>query len=94
MLLNEPKPIPANPKLWNSLRAQARAKFPHSGLEGTLPYPAAKWLKAEYDRQGGQYVTSKQDINPRLRDNEQDAEDAKKRKIAEEKRKKKKANLL
>ena len=86
--------LPANPKLWNSLREQARAKFPHSGSSGALPFPAAKWLSEEYARQGGQYVSSKRDIDPKLRDYDQEAEDAKKRKEQELKRKKKKANLL
>ena len=94
MNLDQPQAIPGNPKLWDSLRSQARAKFPHSGLNGPLPFPAAKWLRDEYNRQGGQYVDSKEQIDPKLRDYKQEAEDSKKRKISELKRKKKKANLL
>ena len=79
---------PANPKLWNLLRNQARAKYP-SRVTKNLSFPASKWLRDEYARQGGQFVASKRDVDPKLRDEKQDAEDAKKRKEAEKKKKEK-----
>jgi hypothetical protein len=78
---------PANPKLWNLLRSQAKAKYPSHGKN--LSFPASKWLRDEYARQGGKFVASKRDVDPKLRDDRQDAEDAKKRKEAEKKRKEK-----
>jgi hypothetical protein len=43
--------------------AQARAKF------RTYPSPAAAhWVHAKYVQMGGQFVKSKKDIDPRMRD--------------------------
>jgi hypothetical protein len=86
------KPIPQNQKLWDLLIGQAKAKFPsHSD---NLSFPGAKWVSAEYTRQGGQYVDSKNDIPANLRDLQKDAEDAKKRKLAEAKRKNKQRGFI
>jgi hypothetical protein len=58
-----PKRNPANPKLWNMLTAQARAKFT------TYPSPAAAhWVHSHYVQMGGNFVDSKKEIDPRFRD--------------------------
>jgi hypothetical protein len=74
-----PKQYPANPKLWNMLAVQARAKF------RVYPSPAAgHWLRTHYSQLGGQFVNSKKEVNPKMRDY---VEEEKKKK--EEKAKKK-----
>jgi len=79
------KPIPENQKLWSLLLGQAKAKYPSHG--DNVSFPGAKWLSSEYARQGGKYVGSKHDIPENLRDKRKEAEDAKKRKLAEAKKK-------
>jgi hypothetical protein len=72
------KQIAANPKLWNTITAQAGAKFSKNS-------PArGHWIHARYNQMGGQYVKSKKDIDPRFRDYAQEERDKK------EKEKKKK----
>lgn len=73
-----PTQIPANPKLWNMVTAQAGAKFSKNS-------PArGHWIHAKYNQMGGQYVKSKKDIDPRFRDYAQEKRDK------EEEQKKKK----
>jgi hypothetical protein len=84
--------VPANPKLWNLLLGQAKAKYPSRSKN--LAFPASKWLREEYARQGGKFVASKREVDPKLRDVKKDAEDAKKRKIAEKKKKQKQLGFL
>ena len=44
---------PANPKLWDMLSAQARAKF------ATYPSPgASNWVHKQYVQHGGQFITT------------------------------------
>lgn len=44
--------VPANPKLWQMLATQAKAKFPkYPSL------PASKWIHQEYVKKGGQFVS-------------------------------------
>ncbi|CAB4175303.1 hypothetical protein UFOVP965_142 [uncultured Caudovirales phage] len=58
-----PKQLPANPKQWNMLTAQARSKF------RTYPSPAAAhWVHSHYVQLGGRFVDSKKEIDPRFRD--------------------------
>lgn len=67
-----PKQLPANPKMWNMLTTQARSKFT------TYPSPAAAhWVHSRYVAMGGQFVESKKEIDPRLRDYVQEARDKK-----------------
>lgn len=84
--------VPANPKLWNLLLRQAKAKYPSHGKN--LAFPASKWLREEYSRQGGKFVGSKKEVDPKLRDIKQDQEDSKKRKLAEKKKKEKQKGFL
>lgn len=74
-----PKQLPANPKLWNMYVAQAKAKF------RVYPSPAAAhWVHSHYAQVGGQFVTSKKEIDPRFRDYVQEGIDEK---IASQKQK-------
>jgi hypothetical protein len=84
--------VPENPKLWNLLLDQARAKHPSHGVG--LSYPAAKFVREEYERQGGSYVGSKLEVPEKNRDLEKEAEDKKKNKEAEVKRKNKQRGFL
>jgi len=53
---------PANPKLWNMITAQANSKFSKNS-------PArGHWIHSRYNAMGGQYVNSKREVDPRLRD--------------------------
>lgn len=67
-----PKQYPANPKMWNMLTAQARAKFT------TYPSPAAAhWVRSRYEQMGGRMVDSKTEIDPKFRDYDQEERDKK-----------------
>jgi hypothetical protein len=66
------KQEPANPKMYNMVVAQAKAKFT------TYPSPAAAhWVRARYNQMGGQYVKSKKEVDPRFRDYAQEEKDKK-----------------
>lgn len=78
--------FPANPQLWNRLVSQAKAKFPHSNPRGGVNRAGAKWIKEEYAREGGQYVESKQDVDPKFRDYKKEEADKKRRKENEKKK--------
>ena len=67
-----PKGLPANPKQWNMIVAQARTKFT------TYPSPAAAhWVHTRYVQMGGKFVQSKKEIDPRFRDYVQEERDKK-----------------
>ena len=83
---------PANPKLYNSLSEQARTKYPNKGKG--LGWAGAKWLKAEYEKQGGTFVASKKFVDPEKRDYQQEKKDAVKRKTTELKKKRKKQGFI
>jgi hypothetical protein len=62
---------PANPKLWNMLTVQADSKFSKNS-------PArGHWIHSRYNAMGGQYVNSKREVDPRMRDYVQEAKDKK-----------------
>jgi hypothetical protein len=83
---------PANPKLYNSLSEQARTKYPNKGKG--LGWAGAKWLKAEYEKQGGTFVASKKFVDPEKRDYQQEKKDAIKRKTTELKKKRKNQGFI
>lgn len=85
---------PANPQLWNRLVQQARAKFPHSNPKGGLTFPEASWVKKEYARTGGQFVDSKEDVDPRFRDYKKEADDKKRRKENELKKRRDRGEIV
>ena len=72
-----PDQIPANPKLYNMVTVQASARFSKNS-------PAkAHWIHAKYTQMGGQFVKSKKDVDPRMRDY---AAEAQKKKEEEQKK--------
>jgi hypothetical protein len=85
---------PGNPKLWNRLKAQAIAKYPHQAADGKLSFAAAKWIKEEYIREGGNYVNSINEVDPKNRDFEAEEKTKEKNKKQAKKRAMKKANLV
>jgi hypothetical protein len=84
---------PDNPKLYNMLLQQAKAKFPSHKPNG-LSYPAAKWFGNEYARQGGKYVDSIKQVDPQKRDFKEEEVKKKKRKVADHKNKLKKQGFV
>lgn len=59
---------PANPRLWNMITAQAATRFSKNS-------PArGHWIHSKYNAMGGQYVNSKREVDPRLRDYVAEAE--------------------
>lgn len=78
--------IPSNQVLWNSLVSQAKAKYPSRRSKG-LSFAAASWVKQQYASKGGQYVSSKAEVE--IRDTKKELIDKKKRKEADIKRRKK-----
>jgi len=66
-----PEQVPANPKLWNMVKAQSKTRFSKNS-------PAsAHWIHAKYQQMGGNFVKSKKEVDPRLRDYTQEAMDKK-----------------
>jgi hypothetical protein len=66
-----PEQVPANPKLWNMVKAQSKTRFSKNS-------PAsAHWIHAKYQQMGGNFVKSKKEVDPRLRDYTQEAIDKK-----------------
>ena len=84
---------PNNPKLYNMLLQQAKAQFPSHKPNG-LSFPAAKWFGQEYAREGGGFVDSIKQVDPKLRDFKQEAIVKEKRKEALDKKKKKQAGFV
>ena len=84
---------PNNPKLYNMLLQQAKAKFPSHKPNG-LSFPAAKWFGQEYAREGGGFVDSIKQVDPKLRDFKQEEIDKEKRQAALEKKKKKQSGFV
>lgn len=84
---------PSNPKLYNMLLAQAKAKYPSRKLNG-LSFPAAKWFGNEYARQGGGFVDSIKEVDPKLRDVKQENIEKEKRKKSDAEKKKKQSGFV
>jgi len=84
---------PSNPKLYNMLLAQAKARFPSHKPNG-LSFPAAKWFGQEYAREGGGFVDSIKQVDPKLRDFKEEDIKKEKRKEALEKKKKKQSGFV
>ena len=85
---------PSNPKLWNRLKAQSIAKYPHQSADGRLSFAAGKWLRQEYIAQGGGFVNSIEEVDPKDRDFKAEEEKKVKTKKQAKKRAMKKANLV
>lgn len=58
-----PKQLPANPRMWNMITAQAKSRF------AKYPSPAAAhWVHSRYVQMGGKFVSSQKEIDPKMRD--------------------------
>jgi hypothetical protein len=67
-----PQQYPANPRLWNTITVQAKTRF------AKYPSPAAAhWVHAKYEQLGGRFVDSQKEVDPRMRDRAQEAQDKK-----------------
>jgi hypothetical protein len=65
-------PQPDNPKLYDALTSQAMAKYPsHKNPSGLSP-AAGKWRQNAYLSQGGGFVNSIQQVDPKNRDFKQE----------------------
>ena len=68
---DEGQEYPANPRLWNMVRTQAKSRFSKES-------PAsAHWIRTHYSQMGGRFVSSKKDIDPRNRDVVEEAKEKK-----------------
>jgi hypothetical protein len=85
--------VPENQKLWDSLVQQAQARYP-SHRVGGLSWPAAKWVREQYQLKGGGYVGSKREVPPQFRDKVKNAKDQKRERENRIKNEKKKRGLL
>lgn len=85
---------PANPQLWNSILGRAKSRFPHARADGGVTFPEASWASKEYKREGGQYVNSKSDVDPRFRDYKKEAEDKKRRKEKEKQKRRDQGQIV
>ena len=86
-------PQPDNPKLWNTLGRQAMAKYPSQRTAG-LSGVAGRWRQAQYVEQGGGFVQSIKQVDPKKRDVKQEAVDKSKRQKKAAKNKIKKAGFV
>lgn len=57
---------------------QALAKYPPKSPRANTTFAANKWASEEYQRRGGQYVDSKNEVQPSMRDPKTDLEKKKK----------------
>ena len=78
--------VAANQKLWNRLMKQALAKYPARSPQATTSFAANRWAASQYQKMGGQYVDSKSQVQPNMRDPKTDAEKKKKAKANKIKR--------
>jgi hypothetical protein len=86
-------PQPDNPKLFEAIENQAKAKYPKRRGQGTSPQ-ANKMIHEKYLAAGGGYVRSKKEIDPKKRDFKKEAEDKAKEKEKRKKREMKKRNFV
>lgn len=87
------KGIPDNPKLYENMVSQAKAKYPKRRGKGTSPQ-ANKMIDALYTQAGGGWTNDRNSIDPKKRDFKKEAEDKEKAKAARKKREMKKRNLV
>jgi hypothetical protein len=84
--------VAANQKLYNSIKRQAASKFPPKAGKSN---PAANnWVSKQYEQEGGTWVTSIKEVDPKFRDVPAELAKKKKAKIAENIRKKKQSGLV
>lgn len=81
--------FPQNEQMYDRISERIRASH-----GGKMSENVGRQIAQEYAREGGQMVASKKDANPKLLDKDKEARDKQKRKVAEQKRKKKQRGLL
>ena len=79
--------VAANQKLWNQLMKQALIKYPPKSPKASTTFAANKWAAQQYEQAGGQYVSSKQEVDPKLRDYKTEKEKKQKAKAKQLKKK-------
>ena len=65
---------------------QALAKYPPRSPQANTSFAANKWASSEYQKRGGQYVSSKSEVQPNMRDPKTEVEKKKKAKANKIKR--------
>lgn len=85
---------PANPQMYNQLSNRARTMYAQRSVDGRMNFAAARWLADEYAKLGGQYVDSKEQVDPRFRDYDKEEEDRIKAKKRERKKRAERRGLF
>ena len=78
--------VAKNQKLWNSIMRQAKAKYPLKNPNAGTSFAINKWAAAEYQKQGGEWVSSKREVPSNMRDPKADAQKKKEAAIRKAKR--------
>jgi hypothetical protein len=76
--------VPENQVLWNNILKRMQARYP--SRNGKSSFAANREARKEYMREGGQYVPSKKDVPPKMRDLKTEAVKKKKARVAKAKR--------
>jgi len=87
------KGVPSNPKLYNALESQAKARYPKHRGKGNSP-AANKMLSQQWGAMGGTFVPSLKDVDPDKRDYKKEEEDRNKARASRKKRAMKKQNFV
>jgi hypothetical protein len=87
------KGIPSNPKLYDAIESQAKARYPKHRGKGNSPQ-ANKMLSQQWAAMGGTFVNSIQEVDPKNRDFKKEEEDRNKSRAARKKREMKKRNFV
>ena len=83
-----------NQLMWNSLMRQALAKYPPRSPNATTSFAANRWASQQYVSQGGSWVATMDQTDPKLRDPKTEAIKKEKAKVSKIKREKKEEGLL
>lgn len=83
-----------NQLMWNSLMRQALAKYPPRSPNATTSFAANRWASQQYTTQGGSWVGSMDQVDPKLRDVKTEKIKKEKAKVSRIKRIKKEEGLL
>ena len=68
------KGVPSNPKLYDALESQAKARYPKHRGKGNSPQ-ANKMLSQQWAAMGGTFVGSLKEVDPKNRDFKKEEED-------------------
>jgi hypothetical protein len=87
------KGVPNNPKLYDALESQAKARYPKHRGKGNSPQ-ANKMLSQQWAAVGGTFVPSLKDVDPKNRDFKKEEENRNKARASRKKREMKKKNFV